>query len=245
MLALIGGSGLNSLADFAQSRAHCIDTPYGAHSGEILAGHWHGVPLLFLSRHGAPDQPAIAPHLVNYRANLWALHELGASEVLAVAAVGGIGAAYAPGTLSVPEQIIDYTWGRAHTFVEAGSAVQYASFCQPYADSLRQQLIQAAQRAGIALVNGGCYGATQGPRLESAAEIQRLARDGCDLVGMTGMPEAALARELDLPYASLVVVVNWAAGVAEREIALEEIYQNLEQGMQQAQRVLGALVQMR
>ncbi len=239
-LAIIGGTGLASpelLQVLAQENVH---TPFGEPSGPITRGTLCGQEVLFLPRHGYDHH--LPPHRVNYRANIWALHALGAREVIAVAAVGGITAAMGPGVLAVPDQIIDYTWGRNSTFFEDDlDHVTHIDFTEPYCETLRQRLLQAAARAAVDMVDGGTYGATQGPRLESRAEIQRMQRDGCDLVGMTGMPEAALARELALCYTCCAVVANWAAGKAEGEISMAEIEANLKDGMVDLGRILEAL----
>ncbi len=239
-LAIIGGTGLASPERLQVHAQENIRTPYGEPSGPITRGTLFGQEVLFLPRHGYGHH--LPPHRVNYRANIWALHELGAREVIAVAAVGGITAAMGPGVLAVPDQIIDYTWGRTSTFfVDDLDHVTHIDFTEPYCETLRQRLLQAAARAGVEMVDGGTYGATQGPRLESRAEIQRMQRDGCDLVGMTGMPEAALAREQSLCYASCAVVANWAAGKAEGEITMTEIETHLKAGMADLGRVLVAL----
>lgn len=237
MLGIIGGSGLEQLDGLELQSEHPMITPYGRLASPILEGVWQGKKLFFLSRHSSDH--SLAPHLINYRANIWALKSLGVTQVVAVAAVGGISALNAPQSISIPDQIIDYTWGREHSFVEADTPVQHINFCQPYTHSLRLRLLNAAVKAAQPVVDGGCYAATQGPRLETAAEIAKLKRDGCDIVGMTGMPEAALAMEAGLEYACLALVVNWAAGVQEEDIDLSEIYQNLEQGMLRVRRVLG------
>lgn len=211
MLAIIGGSGLPQLANLTIQCHEIVPTPYGDASGALVFGTIRGRQALFLARHG--DGHTIPPHAVNYRANLWALHARGAQNVLAVASVGGIRGDLAPGTLAVPEQIIDYTYGRECTFFnDAGHGVKHVDFTHPYCESLRQRLFKAAAQAEEPVVAGGTYAATQGPRLETAAEINRLERDGADMVGMTGMPEAALAREIGLCYAAIAVVVNHAAG---------------------------------
>jgi 5'-methylthioadenosine phosphorylase len=166
---------------------------------------------VFLARHGYGH--TIAPHEINYRANIWALKELRVDGVISVATVGGVREDYGPGTLVVPDQIIDYTHSRQGTFFSgAGGAVVHVDFTQPYSARLRGLLLAASRRCGEPVFDGGVYACTQGPRLETAAEIERIARDGGDLVGMTGMPEAALAREAELEYAVLCVVVNHAAG---------------------------------
>ncbi len=244
MLAIIGGSGLYSPGDgFACEESLMPETPYGEISAEILVGRWHGTPLAFLPRHGPRHR--IPPHRINYRANLWALAQFGVSRVIAVNAVGGITPDLPPRTLALPDQIIDYTSGREHSFdVAADEPVRHVDFSYPYSDALRSALVAAARQEGVALVEAGTYGVTNGPRLESAAEIERLRRDGCNMVGMTGMPEAGLARELELDYACLALVVNWAAGVADGVIEMSEIVAHMEHGMQRARSVLIATARM-
>jgi len=240
VLGIIGGSGLGRLNALEVDRQETVKTPYGDPSAPLTFGRFDGAPVVFLPRHGAPH--TIPPHRVNYRANLWAMKDAGVERVVGMAAVGGITAAMAPGVLAVPDQVIDYTWGRAHTLFEADlSSVTHIDFTDPYCEALRRALLQAARRAGLEVYDGGTYGATQGPRLESAAEVLRLERDGCDLVGMTGMPEASLARELGLCYASLALSVNWAAGKGEGPITMAEIERNLEQGMTEARKLLAAV----
>jgi 5'-methylthioinosine phosphorylase len=198
--------------------------------------------VAFLARHG--ERHSLPPHRVNYRANLWALHSLGARRVIGVNAVGGIRADMGPRVIVVPDQLIDYTHGRFTSFCDMdGAEVKHIDFSEPYTLALRAQLLAAARRAGIAAVDGGCYGATQGPRLETRAEVARMKRDGCDLVGMTGMPEAALARELELEYACLALVANYAAGCGdEAEISIEEIFAHLAAATAQVPVLLEALL---
>ncbi len=241
-LAVIGGTGLYKLAAFDDAEMMQRDTPYGEASGPVRIGRFGGHRIAFLARHG--EQHALPPHRVNYRANLWLLRELGATRVLAVNAVGGITERYAPRAIGVPDQIIDYTWGRISTFCEEeGVEVLHVDMSDPYTQSLRAQLLAAARDAGIAVVDGGCYGATQGPRLETKAEIARMRRDGCDLVGMTGMPEAGLARELSQEYASLALVANWAAGCGDAaEITMDEVYANLEHATAGLPKLIAALL---
>ncbi len=211
MLAIIGGSGFADLPGLEPVRRQAVRTPYGEPSGTLAFGRMQGRDVVFLARHGAGH--TIPPHEVNYRANIWALHSQNASDVVSVASVGGIRADLGPGTIAVPDQIIDYTHGRAATFFHrADRPVTHIDFTQPYCEGLRLRLLAAAAAAGERIVPGGTYATTQGPRLETAAEIGRLERDGADMVGMTGMPEAALARELGLCYAAIAVVVNHAAG---------------------------------
>jgi 5'-methylthioinosine phosphorylase len=229
-LAVIGGTGLYSLAGLQDVETHQPVTHFGAPSAPIRVGTLDGRRVAFLARHG--EGHSVPPHLVNYRANLVALQALGARRVLALNTVGGITERFGPRVLACPDQLIDYTWGRVSTFCEEpGSAVMHVDFGDPYTPSLRHAVIAAAATAGVALLDGGCYGVTQGPRLETRAEIARMARDGCDLVGMTGMPEAGLARELGLDYACLAIVANWAAGagpVVDEQITIEEVVANVE-----------------
>jgi 5'-methylthioinosine phosphorylase len=228
-LAVIGGTGVYALAELGDVETHEPSTPYGVASGPVRVGTLEGRRVAFLARHG--EGHSIPPHRINYRANLAALEALGARRVLALNTVGGITAAWAPRALGCPDQLIDYTWGRISTLCEEpGSEVLHVDFGDPYTPALRGDLLAAAARAGVAVVDGGCYGATQGPRLETRAEIARLRRDGCDLVGMTGMPEAALARELGLDYACLAIVANWAAGAGpdpDETITLDDVLANV------------------
>ncbi|MGH8453390.1 MAG: S-methyl-5'-thioinosine phosphorylase [Nevskiales bacterium] len=238
--AVIGGTGLDQLPDLKITERRTIETPYGKPSSPIHIGELHGRSLAFLARHG--DDHRIPPHKVNYRANLWALQHIGVKYVMAVAAVGGITAEMKPARLVFPDQIIDYTWGREHTYADGNADhVQHVDFSHPYTPALREKFITAARTLKLDAVESGVYGATQGPRLESIAEIRRMARDGCDLVGMTGMPEAGLARELGLNYACCAVVVNWAAGLGTGDIHAE-IEACIEQGMAGLRRLLEKLV---
>jgi 5'-methylthioadenosine phosphorylase len=211
MLAIIGGSGLTALAGLEKSRQKAVPTPYGDPSAELTFGSLAGHDVVFLARHGTGH--TIPPHEVNYRANIWALHAQNVTDVVSVAAVGGIRRDLGPGMLAVPDQIIDYTHSRPSTFFSrTDRPVTHIDFTHPYCEGLRQRLLRAATAASEPAAAGGTYAATQGPRLETAAEINRLERDGADMVGMTGMPEAALARELGLCYAAIAVVANHAAG---------------------------------
>jgi len=241
-LAIIGGTGLSNLENLEFIRHQVVATPYGEASGPVTIGRLGGTEVVFLPRHGYSHR--IPPHRVNYRANIWALRELGVERVLAVAAVGGITARMSPGTLCVPDQIIDYTWGRPSTFFEDDlESVTHVDFSFPYHQGLREAYLAAATAVGLEAIDGGTYGATQGPRLETAAEIRRMERDGCDVVGMTGMPEAVLARELGLAYASLNLVVNWAAGKNGGEpIKMEQIEQTLVEGMERVRKILAHLL---
>ncbi len=242
-LAIIGGTGLTTLQGLEIIGQETVQTPYGAPSCPLTHGVLCEREIVFLARHGRDH--TIPPHRINYRANIWALKEAGVQGIVAVAAVGGITAEAFPTRLVIPDQIIDYTWSRPHTYFEEGlSHVTHVDFTWPYHETLRQQLIEASRTAGLDICKHGTYGATQGPRLESAAEVGRLKRDGCTLVGMTGMPEAALARELELPYACCAVVANWAAGCggADEIIEMAEIERNLVQGMSDTRRLLEHLI---
>jgi len=240
-LAVIGGTGLTQLTGLNIIKREPVKTPYGDPSSTLVFGELDGVEVIFLPRHG--DRHTIPPHQVNYRANIHALHEAGVENIIAIAAVGGIREDMAPGAIAIPDQIIDYTWGRKHTFFEGDlDYVTHIDFTQPYSASLREALLAAATEAGLHPIDGGTYGAAQGPRLETAAEIQRMKRDGCSIVGMTGMPEAALARELDLGYATCAVSANWAAGLSEGEISMEEIDTILGEAMGSVDTLLGKLV---
>jgi 5'-deoxy-5'-methylthioadenosine phosphorylase len=246
VLAIIGGSGLAQLADLSDVSRRIVRTPYGDPSCPLTFGTLAGREIVFLARHGYGH--TIAPHDINYRANLWALRQSGVSQVLSVASVGGLRLDLGPGVLCVPDQLIDYTWGRKSTWEMSERQVRHIDFTQPYDEALRQLLIASARsvqaNSTLQFVEGGTYGVTQGPRLETAAEIRRMRQDGCDLVGMTGMPEAALARELDLQYACLAVVSNHAAGVGSsaHEIRVAEINAELDAIMQNVRKVLAVAV---
>ena len=222
---------------------HSVDTPYGAASGDVVVGTFASKRIAFLARHG--ESHTLPPHRVNYRANVWALHHLGARRVIGVNAVGGIRGDMGPQVIVVPDQLIDYTHGRYTSFCDVdGAAVKHIDFSEPYTESLRQQLLAAARAADVDVIGSGCYGATQGPRLETRAEIARMKRDGCDLVGMTGMPEAVLARELELEYACLALVANFAAGCGdEAEISIEEIFAHLAAATAEVPHILAKLLQ--
>jgi 5'-deoxy-5'-methylthioadenosine phosphorylase len=242
-LAIIGGTGLSSLEGLQITGREVVNTPWGEASGAVVHGILAGVPVSFLPRHGSGH--TIPPHRVNYRANIAALRQIGVEEIIAVAAVGAIDAVLATSTLAIPDQIIDYTWGREHTFFDGpGETVAHVDFTRPYSERLRGLLIDAGRLGGIDLAATGTYGATQGPRLETAAEIDRMERDGCHLVGMTGMPEAALAREAEMGYAHCAVVVNPAAGRGAGEITTAGIEAALELGMQRVRALLEKTVQL-
>lgn len=227
--AIIGGTGLYQIAALENVETIECDTVYGKPSAPVRVGFLGGKKVAFMARHG--EGHSVPPHKVNYRANLRCLKDLGITKVLAINAVGGITEAFGPRVIAVADQIIDYTYGRLHTLSEeAGSEVLHVDFTEPYCAKLRADILAAAKRIALPMVGFGCYGATQGPRLETRAEIARMRRDGCDLVGMTGMPEAGLARELGMDYACLAIVANWAAGCGDgAEITLEEVLANVSE----------------
>jgi len=240
-LAIVGGTGLTTIQDLEIVNREIVKTPYGEPSGPVTRGVLASKDIVFLPRHGYGH--TIPPHKVNYRANMWALKDAGAHRVISVAAVGGIRKDLDASMLIVPDQIIDYTYSRITTYFEEGlKHVTHIDFTTPYSESLRQLVIDAAKAAKVKMVAGGTYAATQGPRLETAAEVNRLERDGCDIVGMTGMPEAALARELGLDYATCAVVANRAAGRGSGEITMLEIEKQLSSGMTDVIKVINHLV---
>ena len=240
-LAIIGGTGLTSLEGLEVTGREVVPTPYGEPSGPVMHGSLVGKAVSFLARHGYSH--TIPPHMVNYRANMWALKHIGVDHVLAFAAVGGISSDIPPGRMVILDQLIDYTWSRGHTFFESDlDEVIHIDLTNPYCEVLRKLLIEAARNVELNARENGTYGATQGPRLETAAEIRRMARDGCDVVGMTGMPEAALAKELGLSYAGCAICTNWAAGVQDTEISMDDIRNTLSANRSKAERLLTALM---
>ena len=240
-VAIIGGTGLTSINGLEIDGREIVQTPFGEPSGPLVRGNLAGHQVYFLPRHGAAH--TIPPHQINYRANIWALKEAGVEQVIAVNAVGGIREDMQPGTLIIPDQIIDYTVSRTNTFFEEGlKQVVHIDFTEPYCESLRQDIISSADTSSINIIKDGTYAATQGPRLETAAEVNRLENDGCHLVGMTGMPEAALAREQELCYASISVVANLAAGRGTEDLTMEVIEKNLNEGMEKVRQLLEAVI---
>jgi len=242
MLAIIGGSGLSQLPGLVHSHWQLIRTPYGDPSAELAIGSLNGERVSFLARHGIGH--TIAPHDINYRANVWALKSAGVSRIVSVVTVGGIGTQHSPGTLVVPHQLIDYTWGRRQTYFDDGQPVKHVDFTEPYSEDVRLAIIASARVCGEAVLPSGVYAVTQGPPLETSAEIDRLERDGADIVGMTAMPEAVLARELDIAYAAIAVVANCAAGRGDsgKRIDLDAIHSVHRGGMVRVGRIIENLV---
>lgn len=238
-IAIIGGTGMTSMQGLSITRREMVKTPYGSPSGPLIFGDLDGCSVAFLARHG--HKHSIPPHRINYRANIWALNSVGIKKIIAVGAVGGIADDCGTGTLVVAEQVIDYTHARSGTFFDGKpNEVRHVDFSFPYSESLRRVLIEAAGQTGVSLIEGGTYGVTQGPRLETAAEIRRMRQDGCTIVGMTSMPEAVLARELDIEYASCAVVVNRAAGIDGKVIDPDELMAAIPSGMEKARKVVAA-----
>ncbi len=240
-VAVIGGSGFHRWETFQHAATHAVATPYSAEPALVLQGSLAGHDIVFMPRHG-PDH-SLPPHRINYRANIWALKDHGVSAVIAIATVGGISPAARPGALLIPDQVLDYTHGRDATFYDgADGGVAHVDMTEPYCDALRRRIVEASARCGAEMVDGGTYAATQGPRFETAAEIKCLERDGADVVGMTGMPEAALARELQLAYAAVCIVVNPAAGMAEGGISMEQVRAWQRSGRSQVEALLASAV---
>ena len=239
-LAIIGGSGLDEFAGLELSQSHRTITAWGRPSAAVKSGILNGVELLFLPRHGAGHR--LPPHRINYRANIGVLADSGAEAIVATSAVGGIATEAVPGVVVIPDQLIDYTSDREHTFFDGSqSEPEHVDFAHPYSSALRDKLVAAAVSADIRVLDSGVYGATQGPRLETAAEIDRLRRDGCTIVGMTGMPEAALAREFGIDYANLSLVVNPAAGRCSEPITMHSMMRELSRGMAKLRSIIDAL----
>jgi 5'-methylthioinosine phosphorylase len=243
MLAIIGGHGLTGLANLKITHRQVMRTPYGEPSGAFLFGMLNQHEVIFLARHGYGH--TIPPHLVNYRANLWALREQGVSNVVSIATVGGIRADLVPGVIAVPDQIIDYTHGRDATFYDTRDAIYTnANFALPYCAQLRAHILSSAEIVHQPCRDGGVYAATQGPRLDSIAEVNRYDRDGADMVGMTGMPETALAMELGLKYAIMAVVVNYAAGRGDNQqgVNMEQVNITASAAMERVRSILECVV---
>lgn len=241
-LAIIGGTGLSSLTDMQMLDSEWPGTPYGEPNAPMIHTLLGGELVIFFARHG--EGGTFAPHRVNYRANLFALKQAGVEKVIAVNAVGGITESMQAGQLCIPNQLIDYTYGRENTFFDGGKKpVKHIDFAQPFNAEIREKLITAASELELSVVSEAVYGCTQGPRLETAAEINRLERDGCDVVGMTGMPEAALAMELELDYASICLVVNRASGRSDKPLSLGQVHLQLQQSMPQVESLLRQVVQ--
>lgn len=239
--AIIGGTGVTNMPGLTLNYREMVKTIYGAPSSPLIHGSINGCEVIFLARHGR--RHTIPPHLINYRANVKALQEVGVTHVIALAAVGGIADNCEEQSLVIPDQIIDYTYDRSHTFHGARhDNFEHIDFTEPYSSPIRQKLIDSAKALSLPVITEGVYGATQGPRLETAAEIKRMENDGCTVVGMTGMPEASLARELGLEYACCAMVVNRAAGKVPTGISFQQIEKNLKGGVDQVQGLIAEVL---
>lgn len=240
-IGIIGGTGLTQFTSLNITSREVIHTPYGEPSGFFTRGVLFDKDVVFLARHGYSHH--ISPHEINYRANLWAFNEIGVKHLLAFGSVGGISAAMKPESIVIPDQIIDYTHSRQQTFFEGPDNVKHVDFTRPYSNRLRQAFIDAGKKTGISIIESAVYGATQGPRLETAAEINRLERDGCDIVGMTAMPEAVLARELGIDYVTCALISNYAAGRGGPDITPGVIRKTLDKTIEDAARLMEAALQ--
>ena len=238
---IIGGSGLYALSGYGQAQVLSVATPYADIPVSVWQYQSKGQRLLFVPRHG--PHHSVPPHLINYRANIWALKNLQATGIVAINTVGGITAHMQPGVVCLADQIIDYTWGRTSTFYQsAQDPSPHVDFTCPFDAGLRQHILDAANRHSFDLIPSAVYACTQGPRLETAAEIIRLARDGCDIVGMTGMPEAILARELELPYSMLALVVNTAAGLSGKSLDFAAMQAVATSGLERIEQLLDVVL---
>lgn len=248
LTAIIGGSGFYEYEALNSQTKIELQTPYGSHSKPLIKGKLNDTECVFIPRHCWGHK--IPPHKVNYRANLWALNQLKVTNIIGTNVVGGISKHMMPGTLLLPDQLIDYTYGREHSFFDGNTnfdcdtfqITSHVDFTEPYSPQLRKKILNFFSEEKISSVSSGVYGCVQGPRLETAAEIQRLKKDGCDVVGMTTMPEAALARELGIHYAALTVVVNWAAGIKEKALLMDEIIKTIEVNMMKIKEFLPNMV---
>jgi len=240
MLSLITGSGFYDIAAITDRRIVPTPTPYG--DVAVTFGRWHGgAEVTFIARHGADH--SIAPHSINYRANIWALREAGATAILATAVSGGITDGLDPGDLVIIDDFLNFTAGRADTFFDEPGNLQHTDMTDVYDPTLRQLIARAAASVGVEIAAGGTYCATNGPRFESPAEIRMMAAVGGDIVGMTGYPEVALARELGLPYASIGVISNRAAGLIDEALSLPEIMAVIEAASEPLYKLIGAVIE--
>ena len=240
-IAIIGGTGLTSIKGFEETKKEVVSTPFGKTSSPLIQGNLFGKNVCFLARHGTNH--TIPPHKINYRANIWSLKNAGIEKIISVNAVGGIRNDMQPSVLIIPDQIIDYTTSRINTFFEENlSDVVHIDFTKPFCEKLRQSIINVAEDKKIEVVAEGTYAATEGPRLETGAEVNRLERDGCHLIGMTCMPEAALAREQELCYASISVVANLAAGRGTEDLNMDMIEKNLNKGLERVHQLIEAVI---
>jgi 5'-methylthioadenosine phosphorylase len=234
---VIAGSGIYHMPELEIINSVKLRSPYGEPSDIFRIGRLSGKEVAFLPRHGSMHH--IPPHRINYRANIWGFRELGVKKILTIGATGGISKKMRPGAIIVLDQIIDMTSGRDATFYDEDEVV-HIDFTEPFCPNLRKALIDAAAKTGTTVVKKGTYIAVNGPRLETAAEIKAFARHGADVVGMTGMPEAVLARELEICLAGLAVVTNAAAGLTEGKLTATEVVEAMKSSTEQIKALLKA-----
>jgi 5'-methylthioadenosine phosphorylase len=235
-IAIIGGTGLYAMLELGKSKTTVLKTPYG-NSSELLLGRLRGREVVFLPRHGRKHE--IPPHLVNYRANIWALHRLGVKRVLATSSCGSINPQMRPGELAVLSQFIDFTKRRPQTFYEGGEeSVAHIDVTEPYCPELRRVLIDSAEGLNLKVHPSAVYACTEGPRFETAAEVRALKMLGADVVGMTNVPECVLAREKEICYAALGVITNFAAGISRKRLTYTEVVGVLRESIGRVRKLL-------
>ena len=242
-LAIIGGSLLKEISNLSNVTEERIKTPFGLPSDNFISGEINDFEVVYFNRHGVSHH--IAPHQINYKANMFVLKILDVTHIVSITAVGGITEKMSPMKWVVPDQIIDYTHGRMHTYNDGNDKeVQHIDFSYPFDETLSKNIARAIEMESCDYESQATYGVTQGPRLETVAEIRRMQRDGCDIVGMTAMPEAAFARELDMKYATLSLVVNWAAGKSDGAdatpelVSMDEIKQRISEGNETTEKII-------
>lgn len=235
-VGVIGGSGLYEIKGLTIKRKKRVSTPYGKPSDQYLIGEINNTEVVFLPRHGKHHN--IPPHMINYRANIWGFKKLGVKRILSISAVGGIKKGLKPGDIVILDQVMDMTRNRASTFYDGTDGVAHIDFTEPYCPELRKILLKAGGKIRVSLKNGGTYVAVEGPRLESASEIKSFGILGGDIVGMTGMPEASLAREMEICYAGLSVVANYAAGISKTKLTVTEVKEAMKDSTEKLKRLL-------
>ncbi len=232
MIALIGGTGIYDPKIFGHARDKRVRTPYGYAKLHVAKGR--GGEIVFLSRHG--EGHALPPHRINYRANVYALKKLGIRRIMATNTVGGINRELSPGDFIVPSDFIDLTKGRRGSFYEDETV--HVDMTEPYCPEIRKALLEATEEVTGRVFDGGVYACTEGPRFETPAEIRMLEALGCDIVGMTGLPEAILARELEMCLASICTVSNYAAGIAKKKLSAVEVKEISEKNLAQTKAII-------
>jgi len=238
MIGIIGGSGLYNIDGIVLREKKEVSTPFGKPSGPYEIGEFSGADIIFLPRHGPGH--TIPPHRINYRANIWGFKQIGAERIISVSASGGLRLRMKPGTITVLDQLIDMTSGREGTFFDGVNGVAHIDFTEPFCPELRKSLINAAGKKGIRIRKSGTYVCANGPRLETKAEIAMFAGFGADVVGMTAMPEAALAREAEICYAGVAIVTNYAAGITDKKLTATEVIEEMNKAAGQVRKLLKA-----